>query len=60
MGSTNISEFAPVELGKEECNVDITVWASGASGVGNEEVGGRKRRIRMIDGELQDLRGVNG
>ena len=49
MGSTNILEFAPVELGKEDRNVNITVWACGAFGVGTEEVGGRKRRIGSND-----------
>jgi len=47
--STNILEFAPVELGKEDCNVDIAIWACGAFGVGTEEVGRRKRRIGSND-----------
>jgi hypothetical protein len=49
VSSANVYEFAPVELGKEDCNVDITIWACGTFGVGTEEVGRRKRRIDSND-----------
>ncbi len=44
-----MSELAPVELWKEEGNVDITVGACIAFGIRTKEVGGGKRRIMSND-----------
>jgi len=49
LGSADGYKIVPAEIRKKERDIDITVWACSAFGIGAEEVGGRDRRISLND-----------